>query len=68
MTTKKQIIRFDAQDRIIAGIINAITLARDAGEHATAAVMEAEATRLCKRYGLTQVPGLPATYEKGETP
>lgn len=53
-----------AQDAIIQAAVSAALVADERGFTDVAKEIRKEATRLAKRYGLFDVPGLPATFRK----
>lgn len=52
-----------AQDTIIAVLVNAALAAEEKGFTDLAKAIRKEAARIAKRYGLSDVPGLPETRE-----
>jgi hypothetical protein len=59
METKQQ-----AQDKIILAIVNEAFVAEDHGNLALAIAIRTEGVRLAKRYGISDVHGLPGTWPK----
>lgn len=59
---KAQQMKEQAQDQIVAMAVNAALVAEEQGFTDLAKAIRKEATRLAKRYGLQDVPGLPDTY------
>jgi hypothetical protein len=62
MTKTAQERRQAAQDAIIAACVMIAFKADDDGDAELAIDIRKEASRLAKRYGISEVPGLPDTY------
>lgn len=54
-------IKYAAQDSIIAAIIATALAADEAGNQPLAAAIRREGAKIAHRYGITDIPGLPAT-------
>lgn len=55
-----------AQDKIIAALVNAAFTEEDVGNVEVAHEIRQEATKLAKRWGLSEVSGLPGTWKHGK--
>jgi hypothetical protein len=54
----------DAQNAVIGALVAEASRRGDGGEIEVAEVIRKEAAKLCKKYGVSEVPGLPATWSK----
>jgi hypothetical protein len=52
-----------AQDKIIAALVNAAFVEEDSKNGDVAEEIRSEATKLAKRWGISEVPGLPRTWK-----
>jgi hypothetical protein len=59
-------LKQDAQDAIIAALVNAAFNKDEAGEPEVAHCIRLEATKMARRWGLSEVSGLPLTWPRGK--
>lgn len=53
-----------AQDKILAALVNAAFTEDDAGNNEVGDLIRREATRMAKRWGVSQISGLPGTWKR----
>jgi hypothetical protein len=57
------IIQQQAQDKIILAIVNEAFAAEDAGNVELSYAIQLEGAKLCKKWGIFEVSGLPQTWK-----
>lgn len=63
MTKTTTILRWEAQDQIIEGAINAALAAEERDDEDLANAIREEAAKLARRWKLFNVAGLPSTFK-----
>lgn len=56
------------QDALLLAIVGAAYKHRERGETDVAVALETEGARIAKRWGISEVPGLPGTYRERARP
>jgi hypothetical protein len=61
--TKRE-IKEAAQDRMVEALVAAALQTSEEGNEVVAEAIRAEAAKIARRFGLSNVPGLPATWSR----